>query len=110
MPTLTVIQNGIIKKIKDRTFYPQLFVSKIGERYGVLGQGIYIAILTFVLLLTCGLHTMFNSSPAILFAIVIVIPLWITFIIYRIIASDVRMAKMKMDMAVIPSTRFRALP
>ena len=74
--------NGIIKKIKDRTFYPQLFVSKIGERYGVLGQGIYIAILTFVLLLTCGLHTMFNSSPAILFAIVIVIPLWITFIIY----------------------------
>ena len=35
---------------------------------------------------------------------------WITFIIYRIIASDVRMAKMKMDMAVIPSTRFRALP
>ena len=35
---------------------------------------------------------------------------WIIFIIYRIIASDVRMAKMKMDMAVIPSTRFRALP
>lgn len=73
---------GIIKKIKNNTFYPQLFINKIGKRYGILAQGIYIALLAFVLLFVCGLHTMINSSPAILFAIAIVIIFWITFVIY----------------------------
>ena len=74
--------SGIIKKAKRKEFYSQLFAYKIGEKYGVKAQGIYIGTLTLIIMLICGIHTLKCNSPAIFIALVLLFVLWIVFIVY----------------------------